>query len=95
MNAEQFTPNVLRVVLIKNEVFRAPAAATAIRIMAGRAWLSANGKDAIGMSGEVYAVSHDTVISAIGKVPLILEVFTTASQPQDVKRATLVPLGAR
>jgi len=77
MNAEsmKFTPNTLRVMLIKNETYRVPASAKAIRVVAGRAWLALNGTDVISNAGETLAVNADGVISPVGKTPLIIEVI--------------------
>jgi hypothetical protein len=64
--------------LEKDEVLRIPSTCQEIRVLSGVAWLTVAGEDVILNSGEKALVSCNedfVLLSALGKVPLILEVL--------------------
>lgn len=76
---------ILRLLLCHNELLRLPAASRGIEVVAGKAWVTVNGQDIFLASGERLWLSsrRDAVlISALGRNPVILEVFGTAYQSE-------------
>jgi hypothetical protein len=62
----------------KGEVFRVPSACKELYVLSGRAWVTHDGKDIILNSGERASLISNkdcTLVSALGKVPLSLEVM--------------------
>ena len=76
---------ILRLILRYNEVLRLPAASRGIEVVAGTAWVTVNGQDIFLASRERLWLSsrRDAVlVSALGRNPVILEVFGTAYQSE-------------
>jgi hypothetical protein len=75
---QKITPPQLRLVLYKSELYRLPANGQVIRVLSGIAWVTAAGKDMFLVAGEkmVLTASGDiALVSALGRVPLVLEVW--------------------
>lgn len=70
---------VLRLILCKGEVQRLPRA-FAIRVLAGTAWVTVNGKDIIRERGQTYTdvsrPGQPALVSSPGKAPLVLEILS-------------------
>jgi hypothetical protein len=69
---------MLRLMLGRNEVFRLPATSRGIEVVAGTAWVTVNGRDIFLTSRErlwLPSRRDSALISALGRNPLILEVF--------------------
>lgn len=69
---------IVRLMLKHDEVFRLPATSQGVRVVAGLAWLTVSGEDIFLNSGEKLhlLIRKDVVlVSALGNVPLILEVL--------------------
>ncbi len=67
----------LRVVLMEGEALRLPASRTRVAILTGTAWVTQRGEDRILMAGETMTAAANAdcaVVSALGTVPLLLEV---------------------
>jgi hypothetical protein len=67
-----------RFTLENGEAFRVPQAYREFQVLSGVAWLTVGNKDVILRSGEKASLESQknvAVISALGKMPLILEVF--------------------
>jgi len=67
----------LRVVLVQGETLRLPAAYTRVNVLTGAAWITQGGEDNVVMAGcglSSAAGSDGAVVSALGTVPLLLEV---------------------
>lgn len=63
--------------LEKGEVFRVPVACRELRVLSGVAWITVAGQDIILTSGETASLGSNkgsAILSALGKVPLSLEV---------------------
>ncbi len=80
------TSLMLRLILHGDELFRLPAGSRSVQVVSGVAWLTAAGDDIFLKSGErlwLLADKNSALISALGRVPLILEVFgdRTSSRP--------------
>lgn len=68
----------LRFTLKKDEIFRLPPGNREFQVLSGVAWVTIDGNDIILHSGEKAELeSHKdiAIISALGEIPLILEVF--------------------
>lgn len=64
--------------LQKGEIFRIPSAYREIHVLSGIAWITVGGKDIILNSGEkalLTSYKGSALLSALGKLPLILEVL--------------------
>jgi hypothetical protein len=75
---------MLRLMLCHNELFRLPAASPGIAVVEGTAWVTVNGRDIFLASGESLLLPSrrdSALISALGRAPLILEVFGATSAP--------------
>lgn len=74
---------MVRLTLVRHhEVFRLPVASRSIEVVAGTAWVTVNGRDIFLASREKLLLpSHRdaALISALGRNPLILEVFGASS----------------
>jgi hypothetical protein len=71
------SPAPLRVVLMEGEALRLPVARTRVTVLTGTAWITQCGMDKILAAGEgmTSAAGADcAVVSALGTVPLLLEV---------------------
>jgi len=69
---------MVRLVLYRDELFRLPAASRWVQVASGVAWLTVPGKDILLKSGEsLWLLTNEDMIlvSALGRVPLILEVW--------------------
>ncbi len=67
-----------KLTLEKGEVFRIPQAYRQFHVLSGVAWLTVGDKDIILQSGEKASLESKkdvAVISALGKMPLVLEVL--------------------
>lgn len=76
---------MVRLMVRHDEVFRLPVASRSIEVVAGTAWVTVNGRDIFLASGEsllLPARSDTALISALGRYPLVLEVFGTTSQKE-------------
>jgi quercetin dioxygenase-like cupin family protein len=67
---------VLRVVLYRNESYRVSRSSREIQILSGVAWTTVAKEDVILRQGESISCTsgEDTLISALGRMPLILEI---------------------
>ncbi len=69
---------MLRLLLYKGEVHRLSQAARDVQVLAGQGWLTVGGEDVFVAPGEKvsFPTSKDgSLISALGKIPLILEIY--------------------
>jgi hypothetical protein len=69
---------IVRLILYRDEVFRLPAASRWVQVASGVAWLTIPGKDILLKSGESTWLLTDRemiLVSALGRVPLVLEVW--------------------
>jgi len=76
---------MLRLMLRYNELFRLPAASRGLAVVAGTAWVTVNGQDIFLACGErlwLPSPRDAALISALGRTPLILEVFGATSAPR-------------
>ena len=76
---QKITPPLLRLVLYKGELYRLPASGQSIRVLSGVAWVTVAGKDMFLVAGEKIVLTASggiTLVSALGRVPLVLEVWT-------------------
>ncbi len=67
----------LRVVLMEGEALRLPASRTRVAVLTGTAWVTQSGEDRILMAGETLTAAANAdcaVVSALGNVPLLIEV---------------------
>jgi hypothetical protein len=70
-------PTPLRVVLLAGEVLRMPRARASLRVISGTAWITRGGSDIVLSQGEAktFGASRESaVISALGALPLLVEV---------------------
>lgn len=75
---------ISRLMLCHNEVLRLPAASQGAEVVSGVAWVTVNGRDIFLASGErlwLPSPRDPVLISALGRNPLILEVFGATSVP--------------
>ena len=82
---------ILRLMLCHNELFRLPRAGRGLAVVAGTAWVTVNGQDiflAPDQSLCLPARRDTALISALGRTPLILEVFGATSAPHNANLAT-------
>jgi len=67
----------LRVVLVQGEALRLPASRTSVRVLSGTAWVTQAGKDNVLVAGQAMTAAAGAdcaVVSALGTLPLLLEV---------------------
>ncbi len=67
----------LRVVLVEGEALRLPPARTHVSVLTGTAWVTQCGEDRILLAGETLTAAANAdcaVVSALGNVPLLIEV---------------------
>jgi hypothetical protein len=73
---------MVRLMLRHNEVFRLPATSRSIAVVAGTAWVTFDGRDIFLAPRErlwLLSRGDSVLISALGRQPLILEVFGATS----------------
>ena len=71
-------PAPLRLVLLAGEAFRVPRARSSVSVLTGAAWITVGGRDIVLSPGEARtfdAAGEPVVVSALGAVPLLVEVF--------------------
>jgi hypothetical protein len=64
--------------LKKGELFRVPSGSKELHVLSGKAWITVAGEDIILNSGEKASLASNqgfAILSALGNMPLILEVF--------------------
>lgn len=64
--------------LKKGELFRVPSGSKELHVLSGKAWITVAGEDIILNSGEKASLASNkgfAILSALGSMPLILEVF--------------------
>jgi hypothetical protein len=69
---------LLRLVLYRGELFRLPHAGRGIRVCSGQAWATCAGRDILVAQGTTACFAYGTdavLISAVGHIPLVLEVL--------------------
>lgn len=69
---------MVRLMLRHNEVLRLPPAGQELQVISGVAWVTVSGRDIFLASGERFRLpsrGDTTLISALGRQSLILEVF--------------------
>ena len=67
----------LRVVLVEGEALKLPRGSSQMRVLTGAAWVSQAGRDSLLQAGELFRPEASTdaaVVSALGSVPLLLEI---------------------
>lgn len=72
------SPVALRLAVYPDEVYRLPQAGERVRVISGRAWLSAQGKDVIlGPREQITLTVSDeaALVSALHRAPVVLEVL--------------------
>ena len=88
MNAEASNGRVpMRVMLLRGEVQRIEANYRGLRVRSGRAWVTLNGNDLVLKRGqEIVLEAKDdfAVVSALGCVPLVIELLGDTPQPPAV-----------
>jgi hypothetical protein len=69
-------PAPLRIVLYRGETLRVPRGLSDARVLAGTAWLSADGKDTVlraGERAELRRTRDAAVVSAVGEEALLIQ----------------------
>ncbi|GEM_PF-3026010 len=69
----------------KNEVFRVPSTHRALQVVSGVAWISLAGGDFILTQGDrlsTTAIGDFALISGLGRIPLVLEVWGEKPSPR-------------
>ncbi len=69
---------MVRLMLRHDEVLRLPPAGQELQVISGVAWITVNGRDIFLVSGERFRLpsrGDTTLISALGRQSMILEVF--------------------
>ncbi len=75
-NIQSLIPKQLT--LEKSQVFRVPSACRELHVLSGIAWMTLAGEDLILKAGEKAFFTSDkgsAILSTLGNVPLILEIF--------------------
>ena len=70
-----------RLLLYPWETYRVPRSCHAVRVRAGRAWLTHDGRDIVLRDGESASLEGKRdvgVVSSLSRTPLVLEVLATA-----------------
>ena len=78
VNQPSTVPSMLRLVLYKGDLYRVPAASQGLQVVSGAAWVTMAGQDIFLEAGEkvdLTAKGDRAVASALGHVPLVLEVW--------------------
>ena len=79
MSPQAVKPTVLmRVVLLKRETYRLAANCRGLRVRSGQAWVTWQGRDLTLKRGEEVALDARkdlAVVSALGNVPLVIELL--------------------
>jgi hypothetical protein len=71
-------PAPLRFVLLAGEALRVPRACASVSVLSGSAWITLGGRDIVLSPGEARtfdAAREKVIVSALGAVPLLVEVF--------------------
>ncbi len=71
-------PLIARLMLHHHEVFHLPVAGQSLKVVSGVAWVTVNGRDIFLAPGEKHWLPSQgdaALVSALGRQPLILEVF--------------------
>jgi hypothetical protein len=86
---------ILRLVLYRGEVYRLPAAGRGVRVCEGEAWITLEGQDTFLARGEElhFVPKKDfAVVSAVGGVPLTLEILiNTCPAPSSIRSPVFNP----
>jgi hypothetical protein len=72
------SPVALRLAVYPDEVYRLPQAGERVRVVSGRAWLSAQGEDiTLGPREQITLTVSDeaALVSALHRAPVVLEVL--------------------
>jgi hypothetical protein len=72
------SPVALRLAVYPDEVYRLPQAGECVRVISGRAWLSAQGEDIILGPREQFTLTvsdEAALVSALHQAPVVLEVL--------------------
>ena len=72
---------LMRVMLVKREAYRVTSGYRGLRVRAGRAWVTLNGRDHVLKRGQGIAIQAKkdfAVVSALGHAPLIIELLGEA-----------------
>lgn len=73
--------NVMRVMLMRREIYRVTRNYRELRVRSGRAWVTMNGHDHVLKRGEEIALQStgdDAVVSPLGSAPLVIELYGEA-----------------
>jgi hypothetical protein len=73
------TTDLMRVMLMKREVFRVGAGFRGLRVRSGRAWVTVGGRDLTLPRGQTVTLdskSGPAVISSLGQSPLVFELLS-------------------
>jgi hypothetical protein len=88
MNTKQANATTLmRVMLVKREAYRVAEGQRGLRVRSGRAWVTLNGSDLVLRRGEEIVIASKgdfAVVSALGCVPLVIELLGDTPQPPAV-----------
>ncbi len=72
-------PVALRLVVYPGEVYRLPQAGQQVRVAAGRAWLSLQGRDLVLAASETTRLpvsAEAALVSAVGTAPITVELLS-------------------
>ncbi|HET7011868.1 MAG TPA: hypothetical protein VFI11_13910 [Anaerolineales bacterium] len=75
----------LRLLLMKDEVFRVPSEFGRLKVRSGHAWLTMAGQDLTlvrGQEVDLESKAGKPVVSTAGRLPVVVELIA-ASRPQD------------
>ena len=72
------SPRILRIALSSGELHRIVRGVRHVRVLAGAAWITEDGRDMIGTLGsciQLTTARHPTLVSGLGGQPLLFEVW--------------------
>jgi hypothetical protein len=82
MKDKMTNPALMRVMLVKREVWRVTADWRGLRVRSGRAWVSLKGSDLILSRGQEIPIDlakkDVALVSAVGGLPLVMELLGEA-----------------
>ena len=84
---------LLRLVLYKDEVLRLPEDCKEIRVLAGNAWLTVNGKDITLTQGERESITPHkgmVLVSTLRDIPLVFEAWGDGDSTPDCLQLSAV-----